>query len=76
MSSMRMELLKLDIEHHLQRISGLLPSAYKLTLVARHTQYHPPENADIVMTVDDPAKVIEALKRLCPAETMTTGLGS
>ncbi len=58
--------LQLEIEKHLERIERLLPKAYKLTLVARHTSMPEGKNADLVLTLDDPEKVIGAIRRLFP----------
>ncbi|OPY85361.1 MAG: hypothetical protein A4E65_00127 [Syntrophorhabdus sp. PtaU1.Bin153] len=58
--------LQLEIEKHLERIERMLPRAYKLTLVARHVEMPEDKNADIVLTLDDPNKVIDAIRRLFP----------
>lgn len=60
--------IQLDIEVHLARIERLLPAAYKLTLVARYTK-DDLEDADIVMTLDDLEKAMEAIDRLRKRET-------
>lgn len=55
-----MQNLRLAIATHLIQIEDLLPPEYKLTLVARH-----PENArNIMISVDEPAAVIETLQYL------------
>ena len=50
-----------SIEQYLTKIEKLLPSEYKVTLLARHTTK---PRADILMTVDDTAKVLAALQAL------------
>lgn len=64
--SVDMMLLHSQIETHLHRIAKLLPPAYKLTLLARHTEMTDDKNADIILTRDDLQKVIKAIGRLCP----------
>jgi hypothetical protein len=61
-----MMLLHSEIEAHLHRIAKLLPPAYKLTLLARHTEMPDDKNADIILTRDDPNAVVRAIKRLVP----------
>lgn len=54
------------IEPHLEAIERLLPSPYKLTLVARYTGSL---DADIILTLDDLPQVIETLQRFAGIET-------
>lgn len=58
-----LRLLQLEIEQHLIRIENRLGDAYKLTLVARYTKDDLPD-ADIVLTIDDLGKAMEAIDRL------------
>lgn len=55
--------LQLAIECHLHEIELLVGSKYKLTLVARYTKDDLP-HADIVLTVDDLDKAIEAIHKI------------
>lgn len=56
----RLDLLRLEIADRLCDIEDLLPSDYKLTLVARHATN---PDAHIIVTVDDSQKVVEAIHR-------------
>jgi hypothetical protein len=64
--SLDLTILQQDIESHLEKIERLLPKAYQLTLVARNTEMPEEKNADIVLTLDDPEKVIGSIRRLFP----------
>lgn len=61
MGTISLEMLHNQIESVLFQIEKLLPSEYKLTLVARHTKN---DNSHILLTVDDTAKVIDAINIL------------
>jgi hypothetical protein len=52
------------IERHLKQIEKLLPAAYRLTLVARHTEMPAGKNADIIVSLDELPEVVVALERL------------
>ncbi len=55
------------MEVRLNQIGQLLPDAYKLTLLARHTEMPAERNADILLTIDDPRAIILAIERLTSA---------
>jgi hypothetical protein len=61
------DFMRSEIEPLLQRIGNILPAAYNVTLIARHTQMSVGKNADIILTVDDLPAVIDAIERLMPS---------
>lgn len=62
LDQVELELLRLDIEHRLFLIEDILPG-YRLTLMARYDGEKPLDDADIMLTVDDPRKALAALDR-------------
>lgn len=61
--NVKLELLRLRIADKLCGIEDVLPSSYRLTLVARNTEM---SNADIIVSNDDEAKALEAAAKLLP----------
>lgn len=57
----KMSVVHMEIERLLNKIYGVLPVEYKLTLVARNTSM---SGADILMTADDLDKVIAVIEDL------------
>lgn len=53
------------LDAYLRRIERLLPSSYRLTLVARHTTM---ERAGIVMTRDSPERAINTIRQVMEEE--------
>ncbi len=57
----RMQVIHVEAERLLNQIAALFPVEYKLTLVARNTSN---PDAHVILTVDDPDRVITAIEKL------------
>lgn len=63
-----LRVLQLAIEHHLEKIEGILGENYKLTLLAKYHGPLPLKDADLLLSMDTRENMIAVIDRFCPSE--------
>lgn len=66
--SVKLHVLKTAIEHHLEKIEGILGENYKLTLLAKYHGPLPLNDADILLSMDTRENMLAVIDRFCPLE--------